>query len=120
MDADLEEEIEAAVAKERAKWEKILENAQKVSEDYGEQVEKLTSQLQDLRQRFHELEGRRPSLSNDAADKIKGLEEALTRSRLDCLEREKAAARRAREEGELALQREREVSIVSSHCPLVQ
>jgi hypothetical protein len=109
MDVDLEEEIEAAIAKERAKWEKILENAQKVSEDYGQQVENLTSQLQDLRRQFLELESRRPSLSNEESDKIRELEEALTRTRLECLEREKAAARRAREEGELALRREREV-----------
>ena len=109
MDVDVEEEIEAAIAKERAKWEKILENAQKVSEDYGQQVANLTSQLQDLRSRFQELESRRPRVSSEESDKIRELEEALTRTRLECLEREKAAVRRAREEGELALRREREV-----------
>ena len=113
MDVDVEEEIEAAIAKERAKWERILENAQKVSEDYGQQVENLTSQLQDLRRRFQELESRRPSVSNEESDKIRELEEALTRTRLECLEREKAAARRAREEGDLALRREREVRSAS-------
>jgi hypothetical protein len=119
MDPDLEEEIETAVAKERAKWEKILENAQKVSDDYGVQVEILTSQLQELRQRFHELEERQSSVPTGAADKIKGLEEALTRARLECLDREKAASRRAREEGELALQREREVIVYATRgtCP---
>ena len=114
MDADFEEEIEAAVAKERAKWEKILENAQNVSDDYGKQVESLTSQLHDLRQRFQELESRRPSVPDEVAAKIKELEDALTRTRLECLDREKAAARRAREEGEQALLRERQVVLAAN------
>ena len=115
MNSELEEEIEAAVAKERAKWEKILENAQKVSDDYGVQVEALTGQLQELRRLLQEQEAKaRQSEQQHPAsqEKLKELEDALTRARLDCLEREKAAARRAREEGEIALRQEREVNFV--------
>ena len=109
MSTDLEEQIESAVAKERSKWEKILENAQKVSEDYSIQVESLTSQLQDLRQRHQEQEQQLLNQAPGSTDKVRELEEALMKTRLECLDREKAAFRRAREEGEQALRHEREV-----------
>ena len=53
-------------------------------------------------------------MPDEVAAKIKELEDALTRTRLECLDREKAAARRAREEGEQALLRERQVVLAAN------
>jgi hypothetical protein len=55
---------------------------------------------------FRQLESRNKPGSTD---KVRELEEALMKTRLECLDREKAAFRRAREKGEQALRHEREV-----------
>ena len=117
MDSDIQPKIDEAIAAERSRWEQVLQNAHKVSEEYGVQVEDLTAQVQSLRQKLQEQEA---SHRTSAAERIKDLEEALTRARLECLEREKNVMKQARLESEQALQKERQVknpSNVMVDCP---
>lgn len=62
-------------------------------------MQELTQQLAEMRQR-----------TSEAEEKAAVKDTEMTRVRLECLDREKIAARRAREECEMALQAERKAS----------
>jgi hypothetical protein len=86
-------------SQERSKWERVLQSSEEAGHAASQQVQELTRQVAELRRRAEEAE-----------DKLTGRDAEITRVRLECLDREKAAVRRAKDEFELALQAERRAS----------
>ena len=111
----VQEQVDAAVAEERVKWERVISASEKVGDATSQQVEELTHQLAGLREKMRlfeedkekEFEGR---LNARVKDVTHTHLDEVRQIRLECLEREKAAAKKVRDEMEAALQAERAAS----------
>jgi hypothetical protein len=86
-------------SQERSKWERVLQASEEAGHAASQQLQDLTRQVAELRRRAEEAE-----------EKLSARDAEMTRVRLECLEREKAAVRRTKDEFEQALQAERRAS----------
>ena len=111
----VQEQVDAAVAEERVKWERVISASEKVGDATTQQVEELTTQLGSLRDKLRlieenkekEFEGR---LSSRIKDLTQSHLDEVRHVRLECLDREKSAVKKVRDEMEAALQAERNAS----------
>ncbi len=77
----------------------MIQSSDEAGHAASQQVQELTRQVAELRRRAEEAE-----------EKLTGRDAEITRVRLECLEREKTAVRRTKDEFEQALQAERRAS----------
>ena len=111
----VQEQIDSAVAEERSKWERVISASEKVGDATSQQVEELTKQLVALRDKMKlldedkekEFEGR---LSSRVKDITQTHLDEMRHIRLECLDREKSAVKKVRDDVEAALQAERDAS----------
>ncbi len=111
----VQEQVDAAVSEERVKWERVISASEKVGDATSQQVEELTEQLAALREKMKVFEHDK---ENEFEGRLNARVKAVTQThldevrqiRLECLEREKSAVKKVRDEMEAALQSERAAS----------
>jgi DNA repair exonuclease SbcCD ATPase subunit len=111
----VQEQIDAAVAEERVKWERVISASEQVGDATNEQVEELTKQLATLREKMRLLnENKEREFEERLSSRVKDLTQShldeVRQVRLECLDREKCAVKKLRDEMEAALLAERQAS----------
>jgi chromosome segregation ATPase len=111
----VQEQVDAAVAEERIKWERVLSASEKVGDATNQQVEDLTQNLASLRDKMRALEeDKEQEFEGRLSRRVKEITQThmdeVRQIRLECLDREKSAVKNVRDEMEAALAAERHAS----------
>ena len=111
----VQEQVDAAVVEERIKWERVLSASEKVGDATNQQVEDLTQNLASLRDKMRALEeDKEQEFEGRLSRRVKEITQThmdeVRQIRLECLDREKSAVKKVRDEMEAALAAERHAS----------